>query len=173
MKAEEFDQYVRAQFENEAVAPRAEVEDAVFASLSAATRKRRGIAAAAILLVATSATALWLNAPAPTPARPDGPAPAPTEVVAPVATEPAIPAEQPTEGVAPVASTPSDEPERTAPEPRETPAMDEHAILAPVAMDEVASRGLSGVELQETSEPQLQQLEGEKWVLPATVEVKD
>ena len=37
MKAEEFDQYVRAQFENEAVAPRAEVEDAVFASLSAAT----------------------------------------------------------------------------------------------------------------------------------------
>ncbi|MGB0248991.1 MAG: hypothetical protein ACPF91_03070 [Flavobacteriales bacterium] len=46
MKAEEFDQYVRAQFENEAVAPRAEVEDAVFASLSAATRKRRGIAAA-------------------------------------------------------------------------------------------------------------------------------
>ena len=173
MKAEEFDQYVRAQFENEGVAPRAEVEDAVFASLSAATRKRRGIAAAAILLVATSATALWLNAPtpAPAPAQPD--APAPTEVVAPVATEPAIPAEQPTERMAPVASTPSDEPERTAPEPRETPAMDEYATSAPVALDEVASRGLSGVELQETSEPQLQQLEGEKWVLPATVEVKD
>jgi len=171
MKAEEFDQYVRAQFENEAVAPRAEVEDAVFASLNAATRKRRGIAAAAILLVATSATAIWLNAPAPGPAQPD--APAPTEVVAPVAVEPAIPAEQPTEGMAPVASTPSDEPERTAPEPRETPSMDEYATSAPVALDEVASRGLSGVELQETSEPQLQQLEGEKWVLPATVEVKD
>ena len=75
--------------------------------------------------------------------------------------------------MAPVASTPSDEPERTAPEPRETPAMDEYATWAPVALDEVASRGLSGVELQETSEPQLQQLEGEKWVLPATVEVKD
>jgi hypothetical protein len=173
MKAEEFDRYVRNQFENETVAPRAEVEDAVFASLNAATRKRRGIAAAAILLVATSATALWLNAPIPTPAQPDAPAPAPTEAVAPVAVEPAIPAEQPTEGMAPVASTPSDEPERTAPEPRETPAMDEHATSAPVGLDEVASRGLSGVELQETSEPQLQQLEGEKWVLPATVEVKD
>ena len=171
MKAEEFDQYVRAQFENEAVAPRAEVEDAVFASLNAATRKRRGIAAAAILLVATSATALWLNAPAP--AQPDAPAPAPTEVVAPVAVAPAIPEEQPAEGVAPVASTPSDEPERMAPDSQETPAMDEHVTSAPVAMDEVASRGLSGVELQETSEPQLQQLEGEKWVLPATVEVKD
>jgi len=171
MKAEEFDQYVRAQFENEAVAPRAEVEDAVFASLNAVTRKRRGIAAAAILLVATSATALWFNAPIPAPAQPD--APAPTEVVAPVAVTPAIPAEQPAEGAARVASTPSDESERTAPEPRETPAMDEHATSAPVGLDEVASRGLSGVELQETSEPQLQQMEGEKWVLPATVEVKD
>ncbi len=171
MKAEEFDQYVRAQFENEAVAPRAEVEDAVFASLNTATRKRRGIAAAAILLVATSATALWLNAPAP--AQPDAPAPAPTEVVTPVAVAPAIPEEQPAEGVAPVASTPSDEPERMAPDSTETPAMDEHVTSAPVAMDEVSSRGLSGVELQETSEPQLQQLEGEKWVLPATVEVKD
>ena len=167
MKAEEFDQYVRAQFENEAVAPRAEVEDAVFASLNTATRKRRGIAAAAILLVATSATALWLNAPA----QPN--APAPTEVVVPVAVAPAIPEEQPAEGVAPVASTPSDEPERMAPDSTETPAMDEHVTSAPVAMDEVSSRGLSGVELQETSEPQLQQLEGEKWVLPATVEVKD
>ena len=167
MKAEEFDQYVRAQFENEAVAPRAEVEDAVFASLNTATRKRRGIAAAAILLVATSATALWLNAPT----QPN--APAPTEVVAPVAVAPAIPEEQPAEGVAPVASTPSDEPERMAPDSKEIPAMDEHVTSAPVAMDEVSSRGLSGVELQETSEPQLQQLEGEKWVLPATVEVKD
>lgn len=171
MKAEEFDQYVRAQFENEAVAPRAEVEDAVFASLNTATRKRRGIAAAAILLVATSATALWLNAPAP--AQPDAPAPAPTQAVAPVAVVPAIPEEQPAEGVAPVASTPSDEPERMAPDSKEIPAMDEHVTSAPVAMDEVSSRGLSGVELQETSEPQLQQLEGEKWVLPATVEVKD
>lgn len=171
MKAEEFDQYVRAQFENEAVAPRAEVEDAVFASLNAVTRKRRGIAAAAILLVATSATALWFNAPAP--AQPDAPAPAPTEVAVPVAVAPAIPADQSTEGLAPVASTPSDEPERTAPRSKETPAMDEHATSAPVIMHEVASRGLSGVELQETSEPQLQQLEGEKWVLPATVEVKD
>ena len=173
MKAEEFDQYVRAQFENETVAPRAEVEDAVFASLSAATRKRCGIAAAAILLVATSATALWLNAPAPAPAQPDAPAPASTEVAVPVAVAPAIPADQPAEGVAPVASTPSDEPERTAPKSKETPAMDEHATSAPVIMDEVASRGLSGVELHETSEPQLQQMEGEKWVLPATVEVKD
>jgi hypothetical protein len=171
MKAEEFDQYVRAQFENETVVPRAEVEDAVFASLNAATRKRRGIAAAAILLVATSATALWLNVPIPTPAQPDAPVPAPTEV--PVAVAPAIPADQSAEGLAPVASTPSDEPERTAPRSKETPAMDEHATSAPVIMHEVASRGLSGVELQETSEPQLQQMEGEKWVLPATVEVKD
>ena len=171
MKAEEFDRYVRNQFENETVAPRAEVEDAVFASLNAATRKRRGIAAAAILLVATSATALWFNAPAP--AQPDAPAPAPTEVAVPVAVAPAIPADQSAEGLAPVASTPSDEPERTAPRSKETPAMDEHATSAPVIMHEVASRGLSGVELQETSEPQLQQMEGEKWVLPATVEVKD
>lgn len=164
MKAEEFDQYVRTQFENETVAPRAEVEDAVFASLPAATRKRRGIAAVAILLVATSATALWLHAPAPVP----------TEVTVPVAVAPAdIPAEQPAEAAASVASTPSDEPVRTAPESREKPAMDERATTPPVALDEVASRGLSGVELQETSEPQLQQLEGEKWVLPATVEVKD
>ncbi|RPG83456.1 MAG: hypothetical protein CBD69_009825 [Crocinitomicaceae bacterium TMED209] len=163
MKAEEFDQYVRAQFENETVAPRAEVEDGVFASLSAATRKRRGIAAVAILLVATSATALWLHAPAP----------APTEVAVPVAVAPAIPADQPAEAAASVASTPSDEPERTAPESREKPAMDERATTPPVALDEVASRRLSGVELQETSEPQLQKLEGEKWVLPATVEVKD
>jgi hypothetical protein len=51
--------------------------------------------------------------------------------------------------------------------------MDEYATSASVGLDEVASRGLSGVKLQETSEPQLQQLEGEKWVLPATVEVKD
>ena len=163
MKAEEFDQYVRAQFENETAAPSAGVEDAVFASLTAATLKRRGIAAAAILLVATSATVLWLHTPAP----------APTEVIVPVAVAPAIPAEQPAEAVAPVAFTSSDETKRTAPESRETPAMDEHATSAPVALDEVASRGLSGVELQETSEPQLQQLEGEKWVLPATVEVKD
>ena len=171
MKAEEFDQYVRAQFENETVVPRAEVEDAVFASLNAATRKRRGIAAAAILLVATSATALWFNEPAP--AQPDAPAPAPTEVAVPVAVAPAIPGDQSAEGLAPVASTPSDEPERTAPRSKEIPAMDEHATSAPVIMHEVASRGLSGVELQETSEPQLQQMEGEKWVLPATVEVKD
>ena len=169
MKAEEFDQYIRAQFENETVAPRAAVEDAVFASLAAETRKRRGIAAVAILLVAASATALWLQAP--TPAQPD--APAPTEVVAPVAVTPAIPAEQPAEAKAPVASTPSEQPERVAPESRETPAMVAYKAKAPVAMDEVASRGLTAVELQQTSEPQLQQLEGEKWVLPATVEVKD
>ena len=171
MKAEEFDQYVRAQFENETVAPRSEVEDAVFASMNAATRKRRGIAAAAILLVATSATALWLNAPAPV--QPDAPALAPTEVIVPVAREPAIPAEQSAVGVAPVASTPSDATERTAPKSKEISAMDEYAITAPVALDKLASRGLSGVELQEASEPTLQQLEGEKWVLPATVEVKD
>lgn len=169
MKAEEFDQYVRAQFENETVAPRAEVEDAVFASLNAATRKRRGIAAAAILLVATSATALWLHAPA----QPDAPDPAPTEADVPVAVTPIISPEQPSEAVAPVAPTTSDEPDGTGPEPRKTQAIGQHATSAPVALDEVAARGLSGVELQETSEPQLQQLEGEKWVLPATIKVKD
>ncbi|MGB1122714.1 MAG: hypothetical protein ACPG08_04240 [Flavobacteriales bacterium] len=171
MKAEEFDQYIRAQFENETVAPRAAVEDAVFASLAAEIRKRRGIAAVAILLVAASATALWLQAPAP--AQPDAPAPAPAEAAVPVVVEPAIHAEQSAEAKAPVASTPSEQPERVAPESRETPALVAYKTKAPVAMDEVASRGLTAVELQQTSEPQLQQLEGEKWVLPATVEVKD
>ena len=41
MKAEEFDQYVRAQFENEIVAPPANLEGAVFATLAAKNRKRR------------------------------------------------------------------------------------------------------------------------------------
>ena len=81
--------------------------------------------------------------------------------------------EQPSEAVAPVAPTTSDEPDGTGPEPRKTQAIGQHATSAPVALDEVAARGLSGVELQETSEPQLQQLEGEKWVLPATIKVKD
>ena len=78
------------------------------------------------------------------------------------------PAEQPIEGMAP-SSHRAMNPSTLPPSPGNT-GNGRYATSAPVALDEVASRGLSGVELQETSEPQLQQLEGEKWVLPATVE---
>lgn len=173
MKAEEFDQYVRAHFENEIVAPPANLEDAVFATLAAKNRKRRIVAAAAIGLVVTaSAMALWMNAPEP--ARPEATESAPTETVVPVAAErseaiesPALPAAS-SDRIVPA---PSQEPKAS---PTATsPALAQPITSAPAAMDEVTVRALSGIEQDAGTQPQLQELEGEKWVLPATVTVKD
>ena len=173
MKAEEFDQYVRAQFENETVAPPANLEGAVFASLAAENRKRRIVAAAAIGLVVTaSATALWLNTPEP--AQPEAVESAPTEIFVPVPAEPAVavePPAAPAESSAPLVPAPSPEPKASA--AAASPALAEPITSAPAAMDEVTARTLSGVEQEADAQPQLQQLEGEKWVLPATVTVKD
>ena len=173
MKAEEFDQYVRAQFENETVAPPANLEGAVFATLASENRKRRIVAAAAIGLVVTaSATALWLNAPEPI--QPEATQSVPTEMVAPVPTEPAVavePPAAPAESSAPVVSAPRQEPTGSAADAR--PVSAQPITSAPAAMDEVAARTLTGVEQDTDAQPQLQQLEGEKWVLPATVTVKD
>ena len=173
MKAEEFDQYVRAQFENETVAPPANLEGAVFATLAAENRKRRMVAAAAIGLVVTaSATALWLNAPEP--AQPEPTQSVPTEIVVSVPAEPAAPVETPAtlvESSAPVVPAPSQKPKASAVDA--SPALAQPITSAPAAMDEVTARVLSGVEQDAAAQPQLQQLEGEKWVLPATVTVKD
>ena len=173
MKAEEFDQYVRAQFENETVAPPANLEGAVFATLAAENRKRRMVAAAAIGLVVTaSATALWLNAPEP--AQPEPTQSVPTEIVVSVPAEPAAPVETPAtlvESSAPVVPAPSQEPKASAADAR--PMSAQPITSAPAAMDEVTARTLTGVEQDTDAQPQLQQLEGEKWVLPATVTVKD
>ena len=173
MKAEEFDQYVRAQFENETVAPPANLEGAVFATLAAENRKRRIVAAAAIgLVVTSSATALWLNAPEP--AQPEPTQSVPTEIVVSVPAEPAAPVETPAtlvESSAPVVPAPSQEPKASAADAR--PVSAQPITSAPAAMDEVTARTLTGVEQDTDAQPQLQQLEGEKWVLPATVTVKD
>ena len=173
MKAEEFDQYVRAQFENETVAPPANLEGAVFATLAAENRKRRIVAVAAIGLVVTaSATALWLNAPEPI--QPEATQSVPTELVAPIPAEPAVavePPAAPAESSAPIVSAPSPEPEASAADA--SPVLARPITSAPAAMDEVTARTLSGVEQEADAQPQLQQLEGEKWVLPATVTVKD
>ena len=173
MKAEEFDQYVRAQFENETVVPPANLEGAVFATLAAENRKRRIVAAAAIgLVVTSSATALWLNAPEP--AQPEPMQSVPTEIVVSVPAEPAAPVEAPatlSESSAPVVSVPSQEPKASAADAR--PVSAQPTTSAPAAMDEVTARTLTGVEQDAAAQPQLQQLEGEKWVLPATVTVKD
>ena len=173
MKAEEFDQYVRAQFENETVAPPANLEGAVFATLAAENRKRRIVAAAAIGLVVTaSATALWLNAPEP--AQPEPMQSVPTEIVVSVPAEPAAPVETPAtlvESSAPVVPAPSQKPKASAADA--SPVLAQPITSAPAAMDEVTARTLTGVEQDAAAQPQLQQLEGEKWVLPATVTVKD
>lgn len=174
MKAEEFDQYVRAQFENETVAPPANLEGAVFATLAAENRKRRVVAAAAAigLVVTASATALWLNAPEP--AQPEPTQSVPTEIVVSVPAEPAAPVETPAtlvESSAPVVPAPSQEPKASAADAR--PVSAQPTTSAPAAMDEVTARTLTGVEQNAAAQPQLQQLEGEKWVLPATVTVKD
>ena len=173
MKAEEFDQYVRAQFENETVAPPANLEGAVFATLAAENRKRRIVAAAAIgLVVISSATALWLNAPEP--AQPEPTQSVPTEMVVSVPAEPAVavePPAAPAESSAPVVSALRQEPTGSAADAR--PMSPQPITSAPAAMDEVTARTLTGVEQDTDAQPQLQQLEGEKWVLPATVTVKD
>ena len=173
MKAEEFDQYVRTQFENETVAPPASLEGAVFATLAAENRKRRIVAAAAIgLVVTSSATALWLNAPEP--AQPEPTQSVPTEIVVSVPAEPAAvvePPAAPAESSAPVVSAPRQEPTGSVADAR--PMSAQPITSAPAAMDEVTARTLTGVEQDTDAQPQLQQLEGEKWVLPATVTVKD
>lgn len=173
MKAEEFDQYVRAQFENETVAPPANLEGAVFATLASENRKRRLVAAAAIGMVVTaSVTALWLNAPEPV--QLEGMESAPTETVVPVLVEPGVavePPPAPAESSAPIEPAPSPEPKASA--AAASPVLAQPITSAPAAMDEVTARVLSGVEQEADVQPQLQQLEGEKWVLPATVTVKD
>ena len=174
MKAEEFDQYVRAQFENETVAPPANLEGAVFATLAAENRKRRVVAATAAigLFVTASATALWLNAPEP--AQPEATQSVPSEIVVPVAAEPAAQVETPAtlvESSAPVVPAPSQTPKASAADA--SPVLAQPTPSAPAAMNEVTARTLTGVEQDTDAQPQLQQLEGEKWVLPATVTVKD
>ena len=175
MKAEKFDQYVRAQFENETVAPPANLEGAVFAALAAETRKRRFVATAAIgLMVTASVTALWMNTPESV--QPEAMESEPTETVVPVAAEPAVAVGTPVAPAAsesPVVSTPSQALKPKASANLDIPASDQPTTSAPAAMDEVSSRALSGVEQEAAAQPQLQQLEGEKWVLPATVTVKD
>lgn len=175
MKVEEFDQYIRAQFENETVAPPPNLEGAVFASLAAEARKRRIVAAAAIgLMVTASATALWMNTPESL--QPEATESVPTEIILPVAAEPAVAVETPAapaELEFPVVSTSSQDPKTKAPATMDISSSDQPATSAPFAMDEVTLRALSGVEQDAAAQPQLQQLEGEKWVLPATVTVKD
>ena len=175
MKAEKFDQYVRAQFENETVAPPANLEGAVFAALAAETRKRRIAAAAAIgLIVTASAAALWMNTPES--AQPEATESEPTETFVPVVAEPTVAVDTPVAPAAsesPIVSTPSQALKPKASANLDIPASDQPTTSAPAAMDEVSSRALSGVEQEAAAQPQLQQLEGEKWVLPATVTVKD
>ena len=175
MKAEEFDQYVRAQFENETVAPPANLEGAVFTALAVETRKRRIVAAAAIgLVVAASASALWLNTPKP--AQPEATESVPTETVVPVEAETAVAVETPVapvESESPIVSTASQDIKPKASATSDVPTSAHPTASAPAAMDEVTTRALSGVEQDAATQPELQQLEGEKWVLPATVTVKD
>lgn len=176
MKEEEFDQYIRTQFENETIAPPAKLEDAVFASLAVGTIRRRGIAVASIgLAVSTLATVFWLNESAPM--KPEALNSPTTEAVAPATVYSAKPNEtlvSSAEVTVPSASTLSDDSE-TIEIKSTTPATSVEAVMPNrKAMEEVASRPLSGAPFQDLkTQPQLQKVEGEKWILPATVKVKD
>jgi hypothetical protein len=169
METEKFDQYFRTQFENETVAPPAALEEAVFDSLAAGAKKRRGAAAVTLGLVVTAAAAaLWMNAPAP--AQPEGQEPLPNEAFVPATSEPASAIEKSAPATVAAAQVPAGS---IVAAPSEMPAPTTVLSTEPEAMNEVNSRALSGVKLQDSAQPELQQLQGEKWVLPATVKVND
>lgn len=177
MKAEEFDQYVRAQFQGDAAAPPAGMEQAVFAAVAAErTGRRRAWSAAALLMAAAAGTALWLTAPEPAASLPVQDAP--VESVAPVQdeavaspdafdrAEPSIVEEAPAAAEATETQTPSSEARTAMAQPTHEP---EPEILEPVA-----SRGVASLSTDEkVGAAELQQKERETWVLPAVVKVND
>ncbi|MBN31978.1 MAG: hypothetical protein CL845_08355 [Crocinitomicaceae bacterium] len=170
MNAEEFDQYVRTQFETEAAEPPAELENIIFASLAAETRKRRTfIGVTACIGLAAFAAAVRLNDTAP--AQPEVLDTAPVEVLAPAA----INAE---ESLAPSVNVV----DSFVLEQREVVNRSESVSVipfeevqkAPEMMEEVESGALPNLGYLDTNvQPEIQQLNREKWVLPATVKVND
>lgn len=175
MKAEQFDHYVRAQFENDAVAPPARLEGAVFAALDGQQQgRKRMLGAAALVLTVASSAALWVGTrPVAEEARPvsnaaietaaveaqTAPEPAPASVVLPVE-QPAQPEKAAVESVvaAPVTTQPSP--------PSDT--------KAPGTLETVEARTIDGVSVESPlTGPELQQTNKETWVLPAVVKVND
>lgn len=177
MKAEEFDQYVRAQFQGDAIAPPAGVEQAVFAAVAAErTGRRRAWSAAALLMTAAAGTALWLTAPEPAASLPVQDAP--VESVAPVQDEAVVPPdafdradrsifeEAPAAAEATEQLTPSSDVRTAKAQPTHEPQ--------PESLEPVASRGVGPLSTDEEVEAaELQQKEKETWVLPAVVKVND
>ena len=177
MKAEEFDQYVRAQFQGDAVAPPAGMEQAVFAAVAAErTGRRRAWSAAALLMTAAAGTALWLSAPEPAASLPVQDAP--VESVAPVQDEAdaspnafdraerSIVEEAPVSAEATGQQTPSSDARTATAQPTHEPQ--------PESLEPVASRGVGPLSTDEKVDAaELQQKEKETWVLPAVVKVND
>lgn len=178
MKAEQFDHYVRAQFENDAVAPPARLESAVFADLEGQQRSRKGmLGAAALVLTVASSAALWTatrpvaeaDAPVPQPSVEttlvEEPA-APVSSIEQVSVKPVLPVETTQPKSAQVESTPA----VTARTAQTATAETE----APGLLETVGTRTIDGVSVDSgMSAPELQQKDKETWVLPAVVKVND
>lgn len=170
MKAEEFDRYVRSQFQGETATPPASVEEAVFASVAAESKGRRPAwPAAAFLIVAAAGAALWYNAPDPVP----------TETVRPVQAAPAkaVDVEQDVtplpleERIVPSEALASEEVEapRDAASAEALSTSDQPESLEPVGTREV---GVLNTEAGSDS-AELQRKDEETWVMPAVVKVND
>lgn len=181
MKAEQFDRYVRAQFENDAVAPPARLETAVFESLEGQQLGRKGVlgAAAVFLTLATSA-ALWMG----TRSSADEVKAVPTAAVETVVIDEQVATESvPESAVLPVKADHSEQPTLEAStalasptEPSTAPIRRtaEAATEAPGRAEAVEVRTVDGVSIETgATAPELQQSDKETWVLPAVVKVND
>ena len=174
MKAEQFDHYVRAQFEDDSVAPPARLESAVFAALEGQQRSRKGmLGAAALVLTAATSAALWIGSPAPAPATSTETVPASQEVIH----APAIANEEvaePSFALPAAVNEPQSKPQ--PPASRQAVALSADASTStqrPQPMEGVDARQVNGVAVENDSAPELQQTEKETWVLPAVVKVND
>ena len=178
MKAEQFDHYVRAQFENDVVAPPERLEGAVFAALEGQSQGRKGwLGAAALVLTVASSAALWMG----THSVDEGiSSVSNAEIETTILEDQAAPESAPDPATAlTVLPIVSEEPEQVEVDANRTAA----AVAQPLATAESAAPGsletmdariIDGVAVDpETSAPELQQKSKETWVLPAVVKVND
>lgn len=187
MKEVRFDQYVRSQFEGEAIAPPAHIEEAVFSALAATQRRnqlRRG--AAGVLLVGACAVGMWLNNSADVahslPAvSTEQPALVPASLPA-VAVEDRSTVET---GGASAAETIVDQPtsaiQETRPIHRTQPSASARssdpksdAMERPGSMKEAQAKELNSLAWPDGNNPaELLEKQTETWIMPATVKVKE
>ena len=187
MKEERFDQYVRSQFEGEAIAPPAHIEEAVFSALTAAQRRnqlRRG--AAGVLLVGACAVGMWLNNSSEV-AHPYSPASSEQPTLVP-ASMPAVAAEdhstvetggasaaeaiveQPTSAILETSAMNRTQPVVAA----RSSAPRSDAMERPESMNEAQAKELNSLALPAGNHPaELLEKQEETWIMPATVKVKE